>query len=176
MILLTDSFIHDEDSDTENIEPETEPSTSGTSDAIENKNEKKKSYKHKQHFRDNWKIEFKWVEERHDRIICVPCQQLLQGNRTYLERDQKTSKHQKACNKLLNVEKITDSSKKADTVPTDLENIMVMCAVEHNVSFISLNHLTKLIKEAAKNHHLYANFKIIENQRDKNCNIIFTTD
>lgn len=107
--------------------------------------------KYKQHFRSTWKLDYDWLKNKEfsDKTgsFCTVCQHGIEGSKYHLDRHASTLAHKRNYQKVKGVPKIKSCIEKDKTSP--VENKIVMFLVQHNISFNSLDHLTKLIKSVA---------------------------
>ncbi|CAH1106766.1 unnamed protein product [Psylliodes chrysocephalus] len=101
-------------------------------------------------YRENWKIEFKWLTEKSQKAYCTFCNKSLSGGKKHLQRHSESEIHKKNERKLQGTVDIPTTLAK---VPSNLFNKevkstelkLVMFAMEHNLSFVLFEHLPKFI-------------------------------
>lgn len=125
-----------------------------------NNHKHKKKYLHK--FSNNWLDRFPWLKSVENRPFCVTCKMKLVGSITHLERHSQSNKHKKKYEigktypKIQTfVENTSQMTLNKNVYSAELK--LVMFLHEHNLPFLLMEHLPRLICSVCPDSHIAKN-------------------
>lgn len=109
---------------------------------------KRKLYPHK--FNTNWTEQFSWLKKYKENAFCNVCDLKLIGSITHIKRHEQTNKHKTNYQIYKQHHKMEDFVKDDKTILNDrkvysAELKLIMFLHEHNLPFLLMDHLPKLI-------------------------------
>ncbi|VEN49117.1 unnamed protein product [Callosobruchus maculatus] len=135
----------------DSVPEEEKQSERNSVDQIETENEpQKKKRKFLHHFQTDWLTQFPWVEQRKNDAFCKCCDTSVVGGTSHLKRHDKSTKHIRKFNESQSNVKIdtfvrNEAQVKHAKMVYSGELKMVMLLHEHNLPFMLMEHLPKLI-------------------------------
>ncbi|XP_068990429.1 zinc finger protein 862-like [Neodiprion pinetum] len=110
---------------------------------------KKRRKSYQQRFKDSWQHGFPWLEKKSDKSFCTACLKTINGGFTHLTRHEVTDFHIENMRKAERTVKISDhfndEKKHQEKLVKSAELKLTMFLHEHNLPFLLMDHLPKLV-------------------------------
>lgn len=166
-------------------EEEIENSDSNSQESTSSKPERcplKKNW-YKQKYKLQWCEKFTWLKESSDgNSLCVVCNKIISGGITHIKRHDGTTLHKNNFKKAKNTPKINNVLKEKGKISSLANSVKegelkcVMFLQEHNLPFILMDHLPKLIRSVCPDSEIAKNLKISRTKAADICKNCFTPE